>query len=98
MPPKHKGMIVHCGHGRCSRSTDVGKDSFAISIGTYTTEVGVVKWWLGVLVEGRMLASDSTIIELCRRSGIPRYAEAVNIEETVASGNFMLCGDIIGVV
>lgn len=93
-----EGVVVDPSHRRSSGSTNVSKDCFAGSIGTDAAEIGIVERRLGILVESRMLASNAIVVEVCRGRSIPCYTKAINVEEAIASGNLMLCSDLIGVM
>lgn len=91
-------MIIDPSDGCSSGGTNVSKDGFAGCIGTDATKIRIMKGWLGIFVKRGMLAGNSIIIKFCCRRGIPRYTEAVDVEKAIASCDFMLCGNLIGIV
>lgn len=64
MSTKNKRVVVNCRDRRSSGSTNMGEDSLAGGVGTYTAEVCVMKRWLGVFEERRMLCSIATSVEV----------------------------------
>ena len=63
---------------------------------TYAVEIEVVLWRLAVLVQRG--APSLARVEACECGGIPRDAEAVDVEEAVPCVDFVLCGYVVWVV
>lgn len=74
------------------------EDGLTGCICTNAAKVGVMEWGLSVLVEGRVLCSYPVAIELCRCRRVPRDPKTIDIEEPIASRDFMLRGDLVWVV
>ena len=76
----------------------MGEDSFTSCISADAAKIGVVKRWLSILVEGRVLHIYTIAVELCRRRRIPSHPKTIDIEEAVTSCDLMLCCDLVRVV
>ena len=76
----------------------MSKDCFAGSVGTDTAEVRVMERWLGVFVKCGMLSGVPISVETFSSWRVPGYAKTINIKETIACGNLVLCGYFIWVM
>ena len=45
--------------------------------------------WLSILVESRAFSTVASAIEVCSGRGVPYYAKAVHVEQSVAGCDFM---------
>ena len=72
------------------------KASLCRCIGTKTSEIGVVKWWLSALIQGR--SWTGTLSEILSDWSIPCYTEPIYVEEAIASSDFVLCGDFMWIM
>ena len=98
MPTKYERVVIYRHDWRSSGGADVSKDSFAGSVGTDTAEVRVMERWLGILVEGGMLSGIPISVEIFSSWRVPGYAKTINVKETVACGDLVLCGNFIWVM
>ena len=95
---ENEGMIVDRGHRRGCGSTNVGEDRFTGCICADAPKVGVVERGLSVLVKGRVLRRYAITVEICCPRRIPSQPETIDIKEAVASGDLLLCCDLVWVV
>ena len=95
---ENEGMVVDRSHGRGCGSTNVSKDRFTGCICADASKVGVVERGLSVLVKGRVLRRHAITVEICCRRRIPSQPKTIDIKEPVASGDLMLCCDLVWVV
>jgi hypothetical protein len=66
------------------------------SIAADTVEVCIIGRRLAVLVDGRPFTTGVT--KISSGLGVPCYAKAVNVEESIAKGNFFLCCPVVRIV
>ncbi len=83
-----EGVIVDRGHGRARGGADVCEDGCRGRVGADGVEVGVVGGRLGVLVHDGPRAGRRGHEVRAGRS-VPRHAEAVDVEQAVAQGDFL---------
>ena len=95
---ENEGMVVDRGHRRGCGSTNMGEDCFTGGICTNAPKVGVVERGLSVLVKGGVLGRHAITVEICCRCRIPSQAETIDVEEPVASGDLLLCCDLVWVM
>lgn len=90
MSAEDERVVVHCDDGSRCCSPNVGEDSFTRCVGADAAEVRIMEWWSVVLVKDRVFSTVAIMIEVCSGGCIPRYAEAVDIEEAITCCDFML--------
>ena len=95
---ENEGMVVHSGHRCGCGSTNVGEDRFTGCIRADAPKIGVVERGLSGLVKSRVLRRHAITVEICCRRRIPSQPETVHVKETVASGDLVLCCDLVWVV
>ena len=74
----------------------MGKASLCRCVATKTSEIGIVKWWLGALIQS--WPWTRTLSEILSGWSVPCYAEAIYVEEAIASSDFVLCRDFMWIM
>ncbi len=96
MPAKGERVVVDWGYCCGSSRSNVRKACCCGGIATDAVEICIVCRRLAVLVSGLSFAFTFTEIGSC--IGVPRYSEAINVEQAIAHGNFGLGGRIARIV
>ena len=96
--PENKGMVVHPRHWCISRGTDVGKNGFARSICADASKIEVMKRRLRIFVKCRVRNRDAVSIEFRCDGCVPSYTKSIDVEQSVASSDFLLRGDFVRVM
>ncbi len=80
MATEDKWMVVYSCDRRGCCCANMGEDGLTGSIGTDAAEIRVVEGRLSILVESGMFGCVAIVVEIGGGRGVPRYAEAVDVE------------------
>lgn len=97
VPAEDERVVVHLDDWRGGCGADVREARFGSGVCADAFEVEIVGWWGCFFVQSWIFAF-AAVLEFGFGSGVPCYAETVDVEESVAGGDFGFGGLFVEVV